>query len=237
MHPDSRFRFLLIAEHELRSPLLAAIHMADTALRRGEPTREDVIRIQSLCKNMHALLSTLGIFASLDSGDGLRPYSDPVSFPRIASILRSVVRDADALGRRSNPLELVIDEWREKTKFEIDVGLLEVALWNVLESAIENSYAETSIRVAARITDRLEVKVTHKGLAIHPNDISHVFERGWRLPSGLSVGRSGIGIESRLWIVNEVVKALGGAASIEAEGNYTTIKLQLPYSEYEDIAC
>ena len=104
---------------------------------------------------------------------------------------------------------------------------LRTAFLNVLDNAVKYSREKVDVAVAliAPSMDRLEIRVTDKGIGIQRSELKRVFKRFYRA-SNPSVKGSGLG----LFIVRAIARRHGGkvTAYSEGAGKGTTVTLELP---------
>ena len=104
---------------------------------------------------------------------------------------------------------------------------LRTAFLNILDNAVKYSREKVDVAVAliAPSIDRIEVRVTDKGIGIQRADLKRVFKRFYRA-SNPSVKGSGLG----LFIVRAIAKRHGGKvmAHSEGAGKGTTVTIELP---------
>jgi two-component system phosphate regulon sensor histidine kinase PhoR len=100
-------------------------------------------------------------------------------------------------------------------------------LLNLLNNALKYNRPNGRVHVsAARVEDRLHVRVADNGLGIPAEAVPHVFERFYRVrdSEGFTSG-TGLGLP----IARRIVEALGGEIDFETEaGAGTTFFFDLP---------
>jgi signal transduction histidine kinase len=104
---------------------------------------------------------------------------------------------------------------------------LRTAFLNILDNAVKYSREQVDVAVdlATPSIDRLEVRVTDKGVGIQRGDLKRVFKRFYRATNP-GVKGSGLG----LFIVRSIAKRHGGkvTATSEGAGKGTTVTMELP---------
>ncbi len=104
---------------------------------------------------------------------------------------------------------------------------LRTAFLNILDNAVKYSRDKVDVAVdlIAPSIDRLEIRVTDKGIGIQRADLKRVFKRFYRATNP-GVKGSGLG----LFIVRAIAKKHGGkvTALSEGAGKGTTVTLELP---------
>jgi signal transduction histidine kinase len=104
---------------------------------------------------------------------------------------------------------------------------LRTAFLNVLDNAVKYSRDKVDVGVdlVAPSIDRLEIRVTDKGIGIQRGDLKRIFKRFYRA-SNSSVKGSGLG----LFIVRAIARRHGGKVTAHSEGTGkgTTVTIELP---------
>jgi signal transduction histidine kinase len=104
---------------------------------------------------------------------------------------------------------------------------LRTAFLNILDNAVKYSRDQVDVAVdlVAPSIDRLEIRVTDKGIGIQRGDLKRVFKRFYRATNP-GVKGSGLG----LFIVRAIAKRHGGkvTAFSEGAGRGTTVTIDLP---------
>ena len=104
---------------------------------------------------------------------------------------------------------------------------LRTAFLNILDNAVK--YSRDKVDVAVDLVtpsiDRLEIRVTDKGIGIQRGDLKRVFKRFYRAANP-SVKGSGLG----LFIVRAIARRHGGKVTAHSEGagKGTTVTMELP---------
>jgi two-component system, OmpR family, sensor histidine kinase KdpD len=108
----------------------------------------------------------------------------------------------------------------------IDGVLIVKALVNLLENAIKYSAPDTPIEVQARtVGPNLEIAVADRGIGIPSNDLSHVFDKFYRVPRT----DGGIGTGLGLAICKRIVESHSGTVSAENRaGGGSIFRVSLP---------
>ena len=115
----------------------------------------------------------------------------------------------------------------------VDADLLARALTNLLANAIKYSPARTEIIVAARDAgESLLVEVSDHGYGISADDLPHIFEKFYRVPSVEDTDVPGTGLG--LALVREIVELHGGRVTVHSEpGTGSTFSIRLPLTPKE----
>lgn len=105
---------------------------------------------------------------------------------------------------------------------------------NLIGNAIKFGHRGSCILVSCGIDSEWAwFAVTDDGPGIPPDQVDHVFDRGWRAPENNAKG-AGLG----LYIVAAIVRAHGGRFSVESRlGQGTTFSFQLPLFQQPTMNC
>ncbi|MFN2617858.1 MAG: sensor histidine kinase [Thermoleophilaceae bacterium] len=205
------------ASHELRTPLATMQSELDVALGYDELQPEAAAVLQSAreeVQRMTRIVENLLTLARADEGR-LDLLSRPVE-------LRPAAEEAVAgLSEIASTREVRLELEGDGEVVQGDRDRLRQVLSNLVENAIKYSPAGTEVRVAIW-HDGAEagVTVTDQGMGIPAADLSHVFERFYRVDSSRRRGDGGSGLG--LAICRTIVDAHGGriwAASQEGRGS------------------
>ncbi|MGO8958144.1 MAG: sensor histidine kinase [Streptosporangiaceae bacterium] len=222
---ESRLRsFAADASHELRTPLAAIRGYAELARRHPGPLPDEVAhalaRVESESARMSVLVDELLLLARLDAGRPLA--SEPVDMTRLAIDVTSDARVAAP----SHRWQLELPD--EPVTVRGDDFRLHQVLANLLSNAARHTPAGTVVTVALRQGDGAAaiISVTDNGPGIAPELLPDIFERFVRGDSSRSrsAGSSGLGLA----IVNAVVVAHGGSATVDSRPGETRFTITLP---------
>jgi signal transduction histidine kinase/DNA-binding NarL/FixJ family response regulator len=225
-----RDEFLSIASHELRTPLtplqlqVGTLRAHSDDLARGlasqEWIEERLDRIARQGRRLERLIGQLLDVSRISAGR-LTLDLERVDLASVVSDVEQRLREAEAIARSgctvTTDLEHVVGEW--------DRMRLEQVVDNLLSNALK--YASgTAVTVKVAAEDGTAVlTVEDKGIGLSPNDKERVFGRFERAVSSRHYGGLGIG----LFIVREVVDALGGTVEVESEvGKGAKFTVRLP---------
>jgi len=111
---------------------------------------------------------------------------------------------------------------------QIDAMLIEQAVFNLLDNAINYSHEQSAVKVSVFRKDReITINVQDHGIGIAKEHLSRLFERFYRVDKARSRSLGGTGLG--LAIVKHIVHAHGGRVSVESfPGKGSTFSLHLP---------
>jgi histidine kinase len=217
--------------HELRTPLTVIEgHMEGLIDGVLEPTSATYGRIQREARRLHRLAQELGTLSELDSPN-LKLNLEKLP---VAEIMEEVLnRVQPQFEFKGITLESSFaGEKAGGSKLEVlaDRDRLEQIVINLLANALH--YSDTGGHVtfrARRVNKGVEFSIRDTGIGIAPENLSHVFERFYRVDRSRArrgnTGGSGIG----LTIVKRLVEAQKGDIWLESEpGKGTEVYFTLP---------
>jgi PAS domain S-box-containing protein len=227
--------FLSVASHELRTPLTSLkLELANLSrlAKRGEAAFADrfklkVDKLQTQAERLHRLIDELLDVSRISAGR-LELSIEDVDLSQVAAdVGQRFVAEAARVGSSlavqvSGP---VIGRW--------DRNRLEQVVTNLLSNALKYGDCKP-VEIAVEMEDgRARLIVRDQGLGIAPHDQRRIFGRFERAASSRNFGGIGLG----LWIVHQIVDALGGSVWVESQlGAGSTFVVDLPREQSAAIA-
>ncbi|HET6582790.1 MAG TPA: HAMP domain-containing sensor histidine kinase [Nannocystaceae bacterium] len=222
-----RTTFVDSVTHELRSPLASLRLCLETMEREGlaeqqrpslrEMMREDVERLSAFIDDI--LEATR--LEHAEKGHTVTRVSLRALVDRcLAAVHRRHRILPEAIGIEI-PADLVV---------ATDAGALEIVLKNLLDNAIKYSDPPATVKISAKVEDNhLFVDVVDQGIGIPRRALSRVFDRFYRVDDEAVRARRGTGLG--LYVVNALVRGLGGRLSAHSEGpgKGTRVRIILPH--------
>jgi signal transduction histidine kinase len=204
-----RDEFLLVAGHELKTPL-TTIKLQLTTVKTEAELPERILRRVKAVERQTARLLRL----SNELVDVTRLTAGRLALNLEEVDLCGIIRDAAAqlefdLRHSGSSLHL---ELPEAMIGRWDPQRIEHIVTNLLSNAIKYGEGKPLHVSAAAIDTSAHLVVRDHGMGIKPEDRERVFERFERAVSPQQYGGLGLG----LWIVREVCRAHGGAVRIES---------------------
>ena len=217
---ESLYQTLLHSiSHEFRTPLSiisgAISTLLDSHLDLPEKSRRDLqLEISEACSRLNTLVENLLNMSRLESGK-IQPQYGWCDITDMISALR-----------RRYPADVVHHSIRYEIAqgmplLRIDEGLLQQAVDNLLQNAIQYSPPNTSIDLSAIIDDDdLVIRVQDQGAGIPTAEIPHLFEKFYRVPGSQSTG-TGLGLSICKGLVESMKGTITAANAVDGGGQFT----------------
>ena len=223
--------FLSIAGHELKTPLtsvLLNLRSVDKALQGGAATGDArfVARWRALGQQigrLERLVDQLLDVSRITAGK-LALVPEPLDF---AELVREVVgRFSPPSTAEGGAIHVQVDG---PVEGQWDRLRVEQILTNLLSNAVKYGGGRpisVDVRTGGAGDDaEVLLTVSDQGIGMSSDDLGRIFGRFERAVSGRNYGGLGLG----LWIVRQVVDAMGGSVSVESQpGRGSTFTVRLP---------
>lgn len=218
--------FVANASHELKTPITIIRGFTETLHDHpdiGQPMLLNITHtILNNCTRMETLVKNLLTLAALDEGlpDSRLKLTD------IQDLIDQAIQTIKVIHPQAI-FHIILDE-KESFLFKVDPDLFLQALLNLIDNACKYSKppAQVTIRLNVK-NEKLELKVSDKGIGIPKEDIDRIFERFFAVDKSHSraLGGSGLGLS----IVEQIVEKHQGKIEVESqEGMGTTFTLHIP---------
>jgi signal transduction histidine kinase len=224
--------FVANLSHEFRTPLSSILALAEL-MRLGRVKDAAVVRefgdyIESQGYRVMQLINNILDFSRLESGqkEYLFEWAD-------AREVVNAALEACAGQLKKSGHTIRIEAPPSLPLVRLDAAALTLALTNLLDNALKYSNAEQEILVELRQQDgEVLITVNDQGNGIAPAEHARIFEKFYRVSSGLvhDVKGSGLGLA----IVKHIVAAHQGCVTVESElGRGSSFTIHLPLGERE----
>lgn len=222
---EKQNRFTLDASHELATPLAVIKGYIDVLDRWGkddkEVLNESITSIKVELANIIGLLDTL-LF--LSKGDNDIYKMEKTKF-WMNDLIRELIKESKLIDEKHT----IVCNSYPAFQMEGDRRLIKQMLRAIVDNSIKYSPANTKITIEYRATDNQAViEFSDEGIGIPKEDLSHIFDRFYRVDKARSraIGGSGLGLSLVKWIV-DIHKGSIEAESELGEGTKMTVKLPL----------
>jgi signal transduction histidine kinase len=229
----AREEFLLMASHELRTPVtsikIAAQYFTHVLTRGQAHLLSDTRRTLELSEHLLTDVRRLETLVDdlLDSSRIQQGRLDlDLAHVDLVALSRQVLRRVEQSPEWTNRHELVLDITEPVTGFW-DRARIDQVLTNLISNAVKYSPGGGMIRIQVRNSgDSATVAVSDAGIGIPSDEQQLLFEPFARgAQRGMSIGGTGLG----LYITKQLVQQHGGSVAVESTpGAGTTVAVDLP---------
>ncbi|MEW6735164.1 MAG: HAMP domain-containing sensor histidine kinase, partial [Acidobacteriota bacterium] len=222
--------FVSNVSHELRTPL-ASIRVFGEFLRLGRVKAPEKILeygeyIEMESRRLTQLINNILDFSKIESGRKIYNFEE-------TDLTAVIVETLKAFEVRLNQHGFTVDFQPPQQPLPaaiVDADAVAQAFVNLLDNAIKYSEASKEIIVRLEHKDRyVTISVTDHGIGIPAQEQEKIFEKFYRVSTGLvhNVKGSGLGLS----IVKHIVEAHGGLVTVNSKlGLGSTFTIYLPVS-------
>lgn len=219
--------FVSNVSHELRTPL-SLIRMFGETLEMGRVPSEEkkqgyYATIVRETERLTGLVNNILNFSRMESGKKEYHFSSVDLNEVVHKVLSSYQSHLEQLG-----FELKSGITNSLPPIQADVEAVSEALLNVMDNAVKYSRSEKSVTIRTGMTERtVFVEVEDHGIGIPPEEHSKIFEKFYRVSSGLvhEIRGSGLG----LTLVRHIMDAHRGEIAVQSRvGEGSTFRLSFP---------
>jgi signal transduction histidine kinase len=213
--------------HDLRTPLTSMQGYLETlAVKKdltAEETREYLERAIENSDRLRRLIADLFELSKLDAHD-VKAHPEPFSIGELALDVLQKFR----LMARERGIRLLCDPDPRLPFVMADIGLIERALENLIKNAVLYTPRGGTVTIAIEPDEcRLTVRVADTGKGIREEDLTHIFDRYYRIESADSDTVDGTGLG--LAITKRIAELHGSAVEVKSEtGKGSVFSFQLP---------
>ncbi len=229
---DARRRFVSDASHELKTPL-ATIRLLTDSILQAENMDEDMVRefvmdIGLEAERLTNITEDLLRLTRLDSG-----VAEEAESVEVEPVIRRVCHSLQLLAaERRVTMEILVEN---ECSVRATKGEVHQILYNLVENAIKYNHDGGFVRVLLSANAKWAyITVEDNGIGIPEEDLSHIFERFYRVDKARSRAAGGTGLG--LAIVRDTVRRRGGSIEARARmggGTVFTIRMPLDKGEKE----
>lgn len=229
----NRDTFFAVLSHELRDPVTALMGFTGLLLDSASINCKEQSWLQNvqICgERLTAITKDMLSVAALKDGN-MSVHLEEVNLEAvIAEVLPLVQRTYSGLRFASSVGQDIPGVFADKTK-------LAQVLSNLLSNSAKYSCDEGQVSITAGYESHLNrviVAVADQGTGIAPQDLEHIFAPFYRSLRPEMQRVSGVGLG--LYVVESLVKMMGGAVSVESElGLGSTFYVSLPATEGQSV--
>jgi heavy metal sensor kinase len=215
-------QFTQDAAHELRTPL--TILRGELELLYQKPDTPENVRA-SLQKaldrtiRLGKIVNDLGLLAQTDAGK----YPIQKTQFDLSAVLQELAEDTRMLVE-GRPIQVNFQE-NTAVKFWGDEQLIRRLLLNLADNAVKFTPEGTINFSLSKDAKQIRLSISDSGIGIPPEELSHIFNRFYRIDKARSGAGSGLGLAICKWIVT----VHAGTITANSQPNRgTTIEILLP---------
>ncbi len=236
---QERKEFVSNVSHELRTPLTSVKSyveaLSDGAWQDKEIAPQFLKVVQDETERMIRMINDLLSLSRMDAGTtklNLEYVNINELFNYILNRFDMIIKKEEDPKKKKYTIERFFtkkDLW-----VEIDTDEFTQVIDNIMNNAIK--YSPDGGVITARLLEthnHVIMSISDQGLGIPRKDLSHIFDRFFRVDKARSRKQGGTGLG--LAISKEVVNMLGGQIWVDSvEGKGSTFYISLPYVPYEE---
>ena len=236
---QERKEFVSNVSHELRTPLTSVKSyveaLSDGAWQDKEIAPQFLKVVQDETERMILMINDLLSLSRMDAGTtklNLEYVNINELFNYILNRFDMIIKKEEDPKKKKYTIERFFtkkDLW-----VEIDTDKFTQVIDNIMNNAIK--YSPDGGVITARLLEthnHVIMSISDQGLGIPRKDLSHIFDRFFRVDKARSRKQGGTGLG--LAISKEVVNMLGGQIWVDSvEGKGSTFYISLPYVPYEE---
>ncbi len=222
--------FVSNVSHELRTPL-ASIRVFGEFMKLGRVTDGAKIReygehIETESRRLTQLINNILDFSKIESGRKTYNFERA----QLEDVIAETLKTCEVRLRQSGYRLVFQSQTRPLPPAVFDRDAIAQALMNLLDNAVKYSEHAEKMEVVVRVSERgrsIDISVTDHGIGIPPEEQKKIFEKFYRVSTGLvhDVKGSGLGLS----LVKHIAEAHRGSVSVEsAPGRGSTFTVRLP---------
>ena len=225
--------FVSNVSHELRTPL-ASIRVFGEFMKLGRVGEQAKIReygehIETESRRLTQLINNILDFSKIESGRKTYNFERA----QVEEIVAETLKTCEVRLKQSGFTIVFQPSPRQLPAAVVDRDAVAQALMNLLDNAVKYSEQAEKKEVTVRVAERdraINVSVTDHGIGIARDEQKKIFEKFYRVSTGLvhDVKGSGLGLS----LVKHIVEAHRGNVTVESEpGRGSVFTISLPAAE------
>lgn len=219
-------QFVGTVSHDLRNPITSILGYSDLLknilANEDEQTLNFLERIQRNAHHMLDMINDLLDIAKIEAGLEIHPQ--PVN---LTDFLNEQLENYEMSANQKH-IELVYAAPETDSVVQIDPNRFKQVIGNLLSNAIKYTPSEGQVRVSAlEVIGQVMIEIQDTGLGIPEKDISHLFDKFFRVGNEAHLNEEGTGLG--LSIVKAIVEAHHGTIIVDSElGKGSCFQISLP---------
>ena len=210
---ENRKNQITALTHDLKTPL-SIIQGNAQLLQNTDITKEQGEYIHYIIKNGRRISDYIHELLIMSRTEDLSEYN-----PKELDMKQAAYQLADAAEEimSVNQITLKIKTDVDNGLLSVDMALLERALQNILNNAVENSPDDTEVDLVIKTSEGFfEITVADNGSGFSEVDLTHAKEQFYRGDSGR---RSTVNYGIGLFVTEQIIKLHGGTVSLKNREN------------------
>jgi signal transduction histidine kinase len=229
-----RIEYLQNVSHQLVAPLNAIkwhienLTQGRVGIERGKKVLKSVYSQATLAVH---LAKNFALMSNLESDHALNTLREPLQAVNLRRLLVNLADDFQPLGWDKD-LQISVEDkpFSEAPDVLVINPLISQVFSNVIENAVKYATRASHITVSGRHNpglDVVSVTIRNHGIPLRSEDVSRVFDRGYRTQEAKNLYPAGTGFG--LYIAKKIVEVHEGAitATMEAKG-FVAFTVSLP---------
>ncbi len=233
---ESKDFFLAAVSHELRTPLTSIVgylELLQEEMEEGKISRTYSRMLDAIDRNskrLMYLIENILTASRIESGNlqlsKARTHITPILMRTAETVMPQI---------NSKHIHLKMNLSDGLPDLEIDAGLIEQVILNILSNAIKFTPDGGTISVTASSESKtLAVSISDSGTGIEPDELQKLFTKFYRTSAARDNAVQGTGLG--LVIVKAIIEQHGGSVSLSSKvGEGTTFTIHLPTIESGEI--
>jgi signal transduction histidine kinase len=224
----AREMFLSVLGHDLRTPLGAIAITSQYLAMSNVPDNkrlEAAARIDRCVTSMNALIKDVLEYTRSRLGKGMTIACKPGD---LAEVCRTACDDIRAV-------HIDVEfrcELKDRLDANFDPARMHQAIWNLLNSAVQQSDRQTPVVLTASETDEqicIRVRTSTSGRSLPAQPLQSIFDPMAQLSSAYEQQHDDVrsSIQLGLFVVREIIRAHQGEIAIRADGDETIFEATL----------
>lgn len=233
-----KIEYLQNVSHQLVAPLNAIKwHIENlTEARIGVERAKKVLRsIYSQATIAVHLAKNFSLMSNLEADHALSTLKEPLQEVNLCKLLVNLADDFQPLGWEKNiQIKVVNDGLEGSPQVLVMKPLVSQVFSNIIENAVKYTFQRENIIIEGyydRSVDSVVVKVKNKGFPLSQEDMTKVFERGYRSNEAKQKYPAGTGFG--LYIAKRIIDLHEGTISASNENGWVTFTVVLTVRKLE----
>lgn len=214
--------------HDLRNPLSSIQGYMETIQMKGDDISREELQnylepVLANTKKLNRMIDDLFALSKLDA-ENVTPKLEQVS---LAELVQDLVQQFSPIAKQKNIEIKTIYPENPHAKIYADMGLLDRALSNLIDNAIQHTPVGGTVTIRSIQNGKdVSLEISDSGKGIPESDIPHIFDRFYQVDKSRS-NSTGAGLG--LSIAQKILELHGATITVQSFLNRgTTFKIMMP---------